>query len=252
MVESHLADFEAAARASRAAEFDWRAGYAAVARAIPADDAPASRLFGALLADIEADARSGPPNGYHNPLHTLDTMRAMDALCASSERLGLTLACPAHILSIVMLGHDLRHPGGASGPGRDLERMSADAVAEFARQCEMPAGLTQQIVDLILATPLPFQKALRCNSTGDLLAFLVGEADVMASLLPGLGVELATALTQEMQATGQPVAMPFESAPARRLFLGAYTRLSRPAQALGLGEVIAAQLAALPSAQNMF
>ena len=172
-------------------------------------------------------------------------MLAMDALCASSQRLGLTLPCPTHILSIVMLGHDLRHPGGSSGPRRDLERMSADAVAEFARQCDMPTARTQQIVDLILATRLPFQNALRRDSTGDLLPFLVGEADVMASLLPGIGLELAAALTQEMHAAGERVAIPFESAPARRVFLSAYTTLSRPAEALGLCDVIAAQLQAL-------
>ena len=182
------------------------------------------------------------PNAYHNPLHTLDTIRAMAALCVSSERLGLTLACPPHILLIVMLGHDLRHPGGASRPGRDLERLSADIVADYARQCEMPTARTQQIVDLILATRLPFQKALRRDGAGDLLHLLVGEADVLASLLPGLGSELAAALTCEMRAAGEPVASAFESASARRAFLRAYTTLSQPAQALGLCRVIAAQL----------
>jgi len=175
----------------------------------------------------------------------------MEALCASSQRLGLPLACPPHILSLVMLGHDLRHPGGASHPGRDLELMSAGAVAEFARQCEMPSGTTQQIVDLILATRLPFQKALRGDSAGELLPFLVGEADVMASLLPGLGLELAAALTQEMRTAGEPVVIPFESAPARRVFLSAYTTLSPPAAGLGLGSVISAQLAALASGQGV-
>lgn len=189
------------------------------------------------------------PNGYHNPLHTLDTMRAMAALCASCARLGLTLACPPHILSIVMLGHDLRHPGGSNGAGRDLERMSADAVSGLARQCDMPTEVTQQIVDLILATGLRFQQALRRDRTGDLLALLVGEADVMASLLPGLGLELAVALTQEMRAAGEPVAIAFESAPARMAFLNAYTTLSRPAEALGLARVIAAQLGELSSSQ---
>ena len=232
-------------RAARAAGFDWRAAIDAFAADIPAQDAPARRLFAALVADVEAFPAA---NAYHNRLHTLDTMWAMKLLCATAVRNGIALPLPPHLLILVMLGHDLRHPGGTGGAQGDLERLSADVVAAFARASGLPDALTAKIVDLILATRVRVQLGARAAGAIELSPGLVGEADVLASLLPDIGRDLAACLTLEMAAAGEPVAAPFESPPVRLAFLRGYVRgLSAPALALGLDRVIDDQIAGLSS-----
>lgn len=250
-----LARFEASVREARAADFDWRATYGAIGRKIPATDAAAVRLFSALTADIEAFVEAGKGSPYHNHLHTLDTMRAMLLLCEAADRIGLQCVMPAHILVLAMLGHDLRHPGGSSSPTRDHERVSADLVAGIARDCLMPLSQIEQIVDLILSTRPCFQIEMRAKSSGDLAHYLVGEADVMASLLPGVGSALSADLTREMGEAGEPVSVPFEVPQSRLAFLRAYRCISKPSRALGLDKAVATQISVLlernPSLQNI-
>lgn len=241
---AELAVFAQSVRMARQPGFDWRAGYARLAAKIPPEDAACARLFQAIVADIEKDAGWGARHAYHNPLHTLDAMHAVDLLCATAARIGLAVAAP-HLLLIVMLGHDLRHPGGASTPAFDIERMSADTVATFARGCGVPGETIVMLTDLILATRPAYQMTLRAAGGADLREWLVGEADVLASLLPGVGLDLSADLTREMAAAGQPAAAPFESAPERLRFLGFYKAFSAPARALGLADVVASQIGAL-------
>jgi hypothetical protein len=242
---SDLAGFEAAVRDARAVGFEWRSAYAALARALPSADVPAINLFSALTADIEDCVAAGKVSAYHNHLHTLDTMRAMSLLCNVAARMGLRLQATPHILLLAMLGHDLRHPGGSSNETRDIERASADLVAAMARDCLMPSFQIAQIVDLILSTRPRLQVDIRAGGSGDLLHYLVGEADVMASLLPGVGLDLAVDLTREMEQAGERLLLPFEEPQARLAFLNSYGGLSAPAKALGLEDAVKAQISAL-------
>jgi hypothetical protein len=242
-----LAAFAASVRMARAPNFDWRAAYVQLETCIPTGDEAALRLFRALFADVGNSASSRPVPAYHNAFHTLDTLRAMEILCASAGRLGLDSPAP-HLLIIAMLGHDLRHPGGASTPMCDIEQMSADIVADFARDSGMPDAATQTVVDLILATRPAGQIKMRKTGVGDLAEWLVGEADVLASLLPGIGLDLSEDLTREMSAARHVISAPFETGPVRLGFLRCYSNLSAPAKALGLADVIAVQIAALETA----
>lgn len=239
-----LSFFASRVNEARVPDYDWQAAYRTIALSIPEEDGLA-KLFGLVSEEIACDALAGRVNAYHNHLHTLDTIWAMEELCAAASRIGAALPASQHMLKVVMLGHDLRHPGGSGAPAHDLEQKSAQVMAEFARACDVPDHVTAQIVDLILSTRPAHQIAMRAAGAGDLLHLIVGEADVMASLLPGLGLKLGAELTQEMAAAGEPVEAPFESPSVRRSFLRAYLNVSPQAQNLGLGAVIAEQVADL-------
>lgn len=243
--DASLDDFADAVRSARRPDYDWRGAYAQCAGLIPASDVACVRLFDVLFDDVARGVEAGPVNPYHNHLHTLDAMRAMAMLCAAAALLGLDVACPPHLLQIAMLGHDLRHPGGSGARTGDLEAMSAALVETSARACGLPDASVAILVDLILATRFRSQLDMRAGGRGDLLHMLVGEADVMASLLPGIGLDLAADLTREMAQAGEPVATPFEAPPARLAFLHGYMRLSEPARLLGLADMVAAQVRAL-------
>ena len=243
-----LGDFARAVREARAPDFDWRAAYARLAATMPSEDPASALLFYALLDDIAGEVRDGKANAYHNHLHTLDTMLAIELLCSAATRGSLPLLVPRHILVLTMLGHDLRHPGGANSPTRDIERMSANLVAAHARRSGLAELQIARIQDLILGTKPETKFAMRAGAPGDLAHYLVGEADVMASLLPGIGLELAADLTQEFAAAGTPVAVPFGAPRARLSFLRAYATSSAPAQALGLDRVVGRQIADLEAA----
>ena len=240
-LSAELAAFALSVRMSRAQGFDWRAAYVQLEARIPVGDEAALHLFRALFADTENSANSRPVPAYHNALHTLDTLRAMEILCASAARLGFDTPAP-HLLIIAMLGHDLRHPGGASTPLCNIEQMSADIVAGFAHESCMSDTATQLVINLILATRPAYQITMRMAGGGDMAEWLVGEADLLASLLPGVGLDLSEDLTREMAAVGQAVATPFESGPARLEFLRCYSSLSSPAKALGLADAMAMQI----------
>ena len=240
-----LADFDRAVRAARAPDFDWLAAYERLAASMPSGDSASVSLFQALLSDIATEVSAGKANAYHNHLHTLDTIRAVDLLCSAAMRLGSPLPVLRHILVLTMLGHDLRHPGGANSSTRDIERMSADLVTAHARRCGLAEPQIARMRDLILGTRPEAQIAMRASAKGDLAHLLIGEADVMASLLPGLGLELAADLTLEFAVAGTPVAVPFDAPPVRLSFLRAYAHQSAPARALGLDVVVARQIADL-------
>jgi hypothetical protein len=149
---------------------------------------------------------------------------------------GLMSKHEATLLILAMAGHDLLHDGTLGDTAGALERRSAfrtDALITF-----LPTTDRAEISRLIMATTPEAE-------VGDLPARLAREADLFASLTPGLGWRLSLALATEMAAAGLPGADAIARHAGRLALLKRLPEMTPAAQALGLAAARAVQLAAL-------
>jgi hypothetical protein len=207
----------------------------------PSLDAVARAI--AAVLDDDAARRGEPP--YHDRHHVAETVVAMDLLCAQAVRLGLMPTDLAQLGVLAMLGHDLGHDGSLAVSGV-LEAMSADRVAVLA--ASLPTAQVAVLRHVILATA---QHRIAANlaraaqpdaSPLEVLAALANEADVLASLMPGLGARLAERLAREWRRHDPARAHAVVSPAGRRAFLSLYASPTAPARAVGVDRMVAGQL----------
>ena len=193
----------------------------------------------AIAQAVEAHGATFPPGtepAYHDRHHQAEAILAAGWLGAAAMDAGLMSKHEATLLILAMAGHDLLHDGTLGDTAGALERRSAfrtDALITF-----LPTTDRAEISRLIMAT-MPEAEV------GDLPARLAREADLFASLTPGLGWRLSLALATEMAAAGLPGADAIASHAGRLALLKRLPEMTPPAQTLGLAAARAVQLAAL-------
>ena len=247
-MDQRLREFEARRIAARSSAPDlqqavWDAYRRLELVASPPFEAANARII-TLLSDDEAVVEFE----YHNRHHVQDVIDAA-ALLLSANSNGHMTAQESEAFLTAALGHDLHHDGRGPLPEPVLERRSAKSVTDIGRDTGIPESSLFLIEALIIATHPALQKSLReredlatSNGNADRLKLILGDADVLASLTPGLGQELSRRLAREWAASGVDV-LPSPSSPmGRRQFLSAYRRLSAEAVTLGADSMIAEQL----------
>lgn len=198
----------------------------------------------ALLSEEEAVFKLE----YHNRHHVQDVIDSATLLLSATSNFHTT-AQEREAFLTAALGHDLHHDGQATLSEPELERRSAKSVIDIGRDAGIPESALSLIEALIIATHPALQKSLRekedlgaSNGNVDRLKLILGDADVLASLTPGLGQALSGCLAREWANAGADVAPSPSSPKGRRQFLSAYRTLSAEAVSLGADLMIAEQL----------
>ena len=190
---------------------------------------------------------------YHNRHHTIDTLMAVASLVRTALRLGQIDERDATNCIVAMNGHDLLHDGTINRPGHHLETLAATAVCTIMRDTHCTEDDIAVVRELILATDpkqqsvLRTQKLERQQTRLETMCLIAGDADLFASLLPGIGEQLSVDLAEEWRAANISFpAMP-DTAKGRRNFLSFVTAMSDAGEALGLPDILKDQLARLPA-----
>ena len=84
----------------------------------------------------------------------------------------------------------------------------------------------------------------------EILALIVGDADLFASILPDIGLKLSDDLAKEWQMAGRAIDPMPNTQQGRRNFLAAIKIVSEPSIDLGLSELIKNQLYDLSQKNN--
>lgn len=203
----------------------------------------------AIAAAVDAAAARAAAAGqgelaYHNRHHFGEATLAMGWLCAIALARG-TISLHQAVLGIVaMVGHDFGHDGTWNQTGA-LEERAADAVVAIAAAADVGAEDRLALRGIILATALPAvrrnkahaaerERAGQRQSGLDAVHLMASEADVLTSLMPGLGCRLGHALAAEWAANpGSPPIDPASFA-GRIAFLRLHDYLSDASIELGL------------------
>ena len=238
---STLRDLETRFQRDRQRPADVLAGWSS-------DDPALTRVARAIGQALDDHAGRVPEPAYHNRHHFAEAVVAMGTLCR--------IACAENLLSqrladlglLAMVGHDLGHDGSLALPGV-LESRAAEAVLALAEALG-PADreILAHVIRHTDATTVPSNLA-RARAPGatalDHLTALANEADVLASLLPGLGLELSELLAAEWQPHDAARAAAACSFGGRVQFLTVYASPTGPGRTLGLEGCIAGQLRAI-------
>lgn len=221
---------------------------AAGAEADSSDLHPFRRTGEALVAAILADPGRTADLPYHNPHHFAEATLAMGWLCAAARALGLISARDAVLGVVAMVGHDIGHDG-INVTGGVLERQAAADTMRIARGAGLDEPSCARLSDIILGTD-PAQVASNAErsslrrppgplgATSDLLRSLANEADVMASMMPVLGLRLGSALAEERQLAGDPGAGSVARFSHHLVFLRCYAWFTPAAEAIGLADLV--------------
>ncbi len=203
----------------------------------------------AIAEAVDAEAAGAAAAGhaelpYHNRHHFAEATLAMGWLCAIARDRGAISLHQAGLGVVAMVGHDFRHDGSWDQTGA-LENLAADAAVAIAAMADVDAEDRQALRGIILATALPAVRANKARaaereraghrqSGWDAIHLMASEADVMTSLMPGLGCRLGHALAAEWAANpGRPPMDP-SSFTGRVAFLRLHDYLSDAAVELGL------------------
>ncbi len=211
---------------------------AAALAALPAD--AALRQAGDAIAQAVQRHGAGFPPGcepaYHNRHHQAETVAAMAVL---AQLAGLP-ADQAALAILAMAGHDLLHDGRTDHHPGLLERRSADASLAILHRHGLPPASLRRIEQVILATEV----GPDVPAPTDPLCRLAREADLCASLMPGLGWQLSDALGVEHRAAGLRRDPAVDSFAGRHRLLLGLPPFTPAAEALGMAASCRAQLAA--------
>jgi hypothetical protein len=207
-----------------------------------------TRVAEAIAAALDREARALPEPAYHNRHHMAEAVHAMALLCRTACDQRWLRPSLAELGVLAMIGHDLGHDGSLPSPGV-LEARAAQSVEALAHR--LPAAQRRTLTRIILATdpatvPANLARARDPAATGlDRLIALANEADVLASLLPDLGLTLSERLAEEWRPHDPGRADAACSFSGRRSFLTIYAAPSEAACQLGLQACIARQLQAI-------
>jgi len=253
-VPSGYPAIEAAFRAARQRPPALQATVHAAFRIIGTTEKTALENAAAIIAAaIDAHAATKPEPRYHNRHHVVETLWAMAWLCSIAVDQGLLSSHHAALGVVAMVGHDMHHDGTAT-PGGVLEAR-ARAVVPILHQAGVSTADADILGDVIVGTEPSLATANAGRLAGtlptgprgaahDALRALANEADVCASLLPGLGPTLSRRLAAEWAASTTPPTVDFGSACSRLAFLQSYPTASPPAHRLGLALARAGCIAA--------
>ena len=239
-----------------------RLAYEHVGGSLANGDPRLRRLYDAGLAiaaavdaaAVQTIAAGRPELPYHNRHHFVEVTLAMGWLCAVARARGAISLHEAVVGVVAMVGHDFRHDGTWNQTGA-LEKVAADAVISIATCAGVNGEDCQALRGIILATALPAVRANKaraaeqersgCRESGmDAMHLMASEADVLTSLMPGLGCRLGHALAAEWAANpGSPPLDP-ASFTGRVAFLRLHDYFSDAATELGLLRMHVRQLMA--------
>ena len=186
------------------------------------------------------------PN-YHNIEHTHEVLIALGILLSEEKK----LRAPAWkvfsgretcLLLVATLSHDFLHPGGVNRTAREFELLAVNAASTILKAYKLSSKELSWFRELILATDFEHVKTLhqhyqKNSSTPSTLTqaqILLTEADILASVLPHHGVQLATRLVAEFKKVGVPNAAAMATPAGRQRFLEKVSFSSPHAQSLGL------------------
>jgi len=195
---------------------------------------------GALRAKIESELF------YHNRQHVHDVLRAISLFFEVPG----TIITPQDrfILVLAMVAHDLGHQGLPNQFARQLEKQSWALTAEVLSSFALNRGQRHMARTVILCTDPQFYPQLVSRDQSSRLMQAIGlavDADLFASLLPSYGFERGSRLGDEQMAAGIAAASGFKSLAGRAMFLKSVPLLSKAIQDLGMGRLVAAQLAVI-------
>jgi hypothetical protein len=205
-----------------------------------------------LARQVEADVHLA----YHNRTH------AAEAVTAASLLVGQEMAShpcrkeAALVLLTAMVAHDLGHQGWVKDlPLGAMELASANASLNAWEPYGYPRAwqvAADRVHSLILGTEFvkaPLQNALRLAAEPEnwlaRLAVLANDADILVSVLPGVGVERGHQLVEELTQSGHPHPEAIGSPAGRLGFLKMVQLRSRAAQGLGIERLREDQIQAL-------
>jgi hypothetical protein len=221
----------------------------------PESECPLRRAGEALIASIQANPEKTNDLPYHNQHHFAEAVLAMGTLCAAARDLGLISAEEAALGVVAMVGHDIGHDGSAA-PGGVLEALAAAETVRISRIAGVAADRLAVLGYVIEGTDpaeVPGNEARSAGALppgqfgvpGDRLRSLANEADVLASLMPHLGLRLGEALAAERRLAGEPGADGIASFSGRLAFLRLYAWFTQAATGMGLPDIVQAQIGRL-------
>jgi hypothetical protein len=166
----------------------------------------------AVEADGQRLANLGLELAYHNRAHIVDAVTSLSCLMHATPQLS---AAHQWTALIAMVGHDLGHQGKTN---KELQTKQEEITADWVVRCclaGLPAAQSSQIRRFIeLTDPAVvrlnhFAYRKKVSDENLLLQVLINEADIAASMVPQLAVDLTRALLKER---GNPSATPQEVA----------------------------------------
>lgn len=220
----------------------------------------------AVAASIEADGRQRHQHGceppYHNRLHIADTLHSMTSLLLATrdaQQRALTGA-PSDaewVLMLAMLAHDFGHPGRVNQIPGEIEAHSVSEMQPLMRSAGVPEAVMDLVGELILMTDparvRPHHEAMRGRAfdldDAGCMAMLLQECDILASAMPGIGIDLTRQLANEWGRFSEAMGASLLMARSRITFLRNQAQFSSPAShRLGLPAMIAAEIRQLEGA----
>ena len=166
----------------------------------------------AVEADGQRLANLGLELPYHNRAHIVDAVTSLSCLMHATPQLS---AAHQWTALIAMVGHDLGHQGKTN---KELQTKQEEITADWVVRCclaGLPVAQSSQIRRFIeLTDPAVvrlnhFAYRKKVSDENLLLQVLINEADIAASMVPQLAVDLTRALLKER---GNPSATPQEVA----------------------------------------
>jgi hypothetical protein len=137
---------------------------------------------------------------YHNRAHIVDAVTSLSCLMHATPQLSTVHQWTA---LIAMVGHDLGHQGKTN---KELQTKQEEITADWVVRCclaGLPAAQSSQIRRFIeLTDPAVvrlnhFAYRKKTSDENLLLQVLINEADIAASMVPQLAVDLTRALLKE-------------------------------------------------------
>jgi hypothetical protein len=251
---SPLSAVEAEFFAMRARPPVPRTAFAAALRHAAGPGAPARFAHvGESIADaVDAAACRRPELPYHNRHHVAEAVLSMGWLARAARRAGAIGETDAALGVVAMVGHDLHHDGSPPNGGA-LEARAAAEVVAIAADFGLSARERDTLHAIIIGTD-PFRvvrNAARAagelavgplGAAVDAVIAMANEADVFASVMPGLGAMLTDDLIRERREAGDQSASSLASFTSRLGFLTTYGNLGPAARSLGMDGLRARQV----------
>lgn len=213
-----------------------------------------------LAQDVERVGQTmqlaGTEPAYHNRKHMGQVATSMAALLLArrtSNTITTTEACQELTLVAAALGHDVLHDGRRNASSREAELLSAAYVKNILRKVGLSAhwcARVATIIELTDARDAINNHALLRDNRGldDLMVccVLTNEADILASSLPDIGLDLTEALAAEWDQRYPQDAQRLRTPDGRIAFLKQHALFSsESSKRLGLPKIRQAQLKAL-------
>ncbi len=206
----------------------------------------------ALIAAIQTNPGKTNDLPYHNQHHFAEAVLAMGTLCAAARGLGLITPAEAALGVVAMAGHDIGHDGSVA-PGGALEALAAAETVRISRIAGVGADGLAWLAYVIEGTDPGAVAGNEARSAGtlppgrfgasaDMLRSLANEADVLASLMPHLGLRLGDALAAERRLAGDAAAGGIANFSGRLGFLRLYAWFTPAATMMGLPGMVRAQI----------